>query len=103
MQSIPPSAKRSEIFAPNRRFRSAMILGGFVKATDSNAERGRFTTEGTEGTELDAAATLVNRISVGVNCTDVTEGRAIGGYEPRAFSRCTTSASPAGSFDASCL
>src|SRR6266550_9166666 len=103
MHKTPPCSKSEEILVPKRRLRSATIRGGWLKAADRIAPRGKRRTGGCDAfgaAEACAALTLVILMSVGLTATEVTAGRPIGGYAPRPASRWTTSASPGGSFDA---
>src|SRR5437867_9422118 len=100
MQIAPPSSSNVDTFAPKMRLRSPITRGGEANDAERIAERGKVCTTGFSRSEPADGATVVNRISESLTCTDVAAGRESGGYAPRALSSCTTSASAAGSLEA---
>src|SRR5260370_14450391 len=100
--TAPPRSRSVETFAPKRRLRSPTARGGLLKDAESIAEAGNFAASGAGGGAVGSlAACDVIVISSGVMLIDVTTGRPIGGYAPRASASCTTSASPGGGARAS--
>jgi len=86
--------------APKRRLRSPTIGGGALNAVASSAPFGKCAASGAPAVPLDAARDVIS-IASGAMRTELTAGRAIGGYAPRDDRRCTTNASPGGSLSES--